>query len=67
MTEGRGNAGENMRLCLPLAVNEQTQQFPDFMEGQEDLERSILKSRPLTTQPMLMVAASLQELGELLS
>lgn len=33
MTEGHGNAGENMRLCLPLAVNEQAQQFPEFMEA----------------------------------
>lgn len=59
MTEGRGNGGENMRLCLPLAGNEQAQHFPDFMEGQEDLEKSILKNRPLTAQPMLMVAESI--------
>lgn len=43
MSEGHGNAGENMRLCLPLAVNEQAQQFPDFMEGSEELETSIFK------------------------
>lgn len=45
MTEGRGNTGDNMRLCLPLAGNQQAQQFPDFMEGQEDMETSMFKEK----------------------